>query len=701
MSLYVRNTPTFIAGGGGGGGVSAVGTIDSVTPSADGAVIQAPYIFMQSASATVPGLVNLTTQAFAGHKQFANGLGVGIPAGTGFDVEVANQAGGGAIVVATGYTNTVGGNFIGRNAGGTYASPTPSQANDVLGSFSARGYGDTAFSSSRRGAFRVFAGQNWTDTAQGTYATVEVTPNTTTTPTTALLINNDTSIVCASTISVQATGATGVVNITSASGAAHPTWSIKAPNTSSLIFDNASSLSLPLVMDYTGKVGIGTTPNGNAQLDVRSTANQYVLQLFNPVSIPLDFFRCYDGSNNLLINFTNTGEGIFAGGVTATGASTITQYASPASVLLRRADGSATSPTAVQSGESVGILSTRGYGASGFINGNGIALEGVATQNYTNSAGGTKMNLYTTPNGSISPVLALTLGQDSTALFSGATTVPDLTVQVAANNATVGAQLLSTGNFAANVDLNTNRSTNGNTIGAFRGLWNGTTIGSIVFLAATTAGTTRDDGKIAFFTRPTGGSNTQRMTIDENGLVGVAMTPARQLDVTGTFGATGASQFGSTLGVTGVFTPTAGIQGVTTNSSAATGLIGEYVESLIVTPTNIPGATGAYGDGTSISLTAGDWDVSAVVASYLNGSTMTTSFWFGISTTSGNSATGLTEGINYINQNIPSVTTSRGGSLAPYRILLSGTTTVYLKLFANYSLGNPQFTARLSARRMR
>lgn len=57
--------------GGGGSGVTTVGTIDSQTPSTNGAVISGTSIYMQSASATKPGLVNNTTQAFSGVKLFS------------------------------------------------------------------------------------------------------------------------------------------------------------------------------------------------------------------------------------------------------------------------------------------------------------------------------------------------------------------------------------------------------------------------------------------------------------------------------------------------------------------------------------------------------------------------------------------------------------------------------------------------------
>lgn len=52
--------------------VSAIGTIDTGTPAANGAQVSGSNLILQSASATVPGLVNLTTQTFAGVKTFTS-----------------------------------------------------------------------------------------------------------------------------------------------------------------------------------------------------------------------------------------------------------------------------------------------------------------------------------------------------------------------------------------------------------------------------------------------------------------------------------------------------------------------------------------------------------------------------------------------------------------------------------------------------
>jgi len=58
----------------GPGAMTSIGLIDSQTPSSNGAVDANNSLVLQSASGTVPGLVNTTTQTFAGQKTFSTGL---------------------------------------------------------------------------------------------------------------------------------------------------------------------------------------------------------------------------------------------------------------------------------------------------------------------------------------------------------------------------------------------------------------------------------------------------------------------------------------------------------------------------------------------------------------------------------------------------------------------------------------------------
>lgn len=143
------------------------------------------------------------------------------------------------------------------------------------------------------------------------------------------------------------------------------------------------------------------------------------------------------------------------------------------------------------------------------------------------------------------------------------------------------------------------------------------------------------------------------------------------------------------------------ILGTNTNNSASTGFVGEYLESTVTAFTAWPATTAQYGDGTSLSLTAGDWDVTAVAEFRDNGATIAGVSEMGIGTASGNSGTGLVGGSNAVGIAAFGATTWWGASVPSFRVSLSATTTYYLKLFLTYSAGTPQYRCRLSARRVR
>ena len=145
---------------------------------------------------------------------------------------------------------------------------------------------------------------------------------------------------------------------------------------------------------------------------------------------------------------------------------------------------------------------------------------------------------------------------------------------------------------------------------------------------------------------------------------------------------------------------TQGITGTATNNAAAAGKVGQYIES-IAASTNFPSTT-TFGDLTSISLTAGDWDVTAFGYAEVASGTWTVAR-VGISSTTGNSSSGLTLGTNEALQscnpanamvNIPLVVPS-------FRVSLASTTTYYMKFSATYSAGQPVCRGRISARRVR
>lgn len=189
-----------------------------------------------------------------------------------------------------------------------------------------------------------------------------------------------------------------------------------------------------------------------------------------------------------------------------------------------------------------------------------------------------------------------------------------------------------------------------------------------------------------------------------NNPIAASQLPALTGDVTSSAGSA-ATTAAATQANIATLSKAAGcaVHGTNTNDAAAAGYVGEYIEGLVSTPTNF-GTSGQYSDPTSISLTAGDWDVSALVGATSKAAVGLSATYMGISTTSGNSTTGLVAGSNWLltDYAAPLANTAQAGHDVPcYRMSLSGTTTVYLKLRMDWATTAPQYTCRLSARRVR
>lgn len=140
-------------------------------------------------------------------------------------------------------------------------------------------------------------------------------------------------------------------------------------------------------------------------------------------------------------------------------------------------------------------------------------------------------------------------------------------------------------------------------------------------------------------------------------------------------------------------------KGVTDASSAASGFVGEYSSSSVTSPTSAP-ATTTYGDVASLTLAAGDYDVVGQIDFINNGATVTHNY-IGMSTTTGNSSTGLTNGTTFLEPLPATATADSAGYIPLYRLNVSTSTTVYLKIRVDYSAGTPQYRGFIQARRVR
>lgn len=147
------------------------------------------------------------------------------------------------------------------------------------------------------------------------------------------------------------------------------------------------------------------------------------------------------------------------------------------------------------------------------------------------------------------------------------------------------------------------------------------------------------------------------------------------------------------------------IKGTATNDNAAAGYVGEYVSSGILVASGVALTTATPANVTNISLPAGDWDVVAqagfntVAASDFTALTACTSRTSGAITVAGDPTEGRTTyakaagAMGIGNDNVVAV--------APVRMSLAATTTVYLVVQADFTAGTCAGYGYISARRVR
>ncbi|MFO0781923.1 MAG: hypothetical protein U0524_03485, partial [Candidatus Saccharimonadales bacterium] len=100
-AAFVWNGTTWVATVTSGSAINNIGTFDTFTAAADGATIFGTAIFFQSASGGVPGMVNTTTQTFAGNKTFSGTVTI---QGSGTGLSVLNDGSIGGNLSVTGTT---------------------------------------------------------------------------------------------------------------------------------------------------------------------------------------------------------------------------------------------------------------------------------------------------------------------------------------------------------------------------------------------------------------------------------------------------------------------------------------------------------------------------------------------------------------------------------------------------------------------
>lgn len=189
------------------------------------------------------------------------------------------------------------------------------------------------------------------------------------------------------------------------------------------------------------------------------------------------------------------------------------------------------------------------------------------------------------------------------------------------------------------------------------------------------------------------GAGVLSITGTANQVIASASTGAITLSLPQSIATTSDVTFGSVA-----FSPTTkGIVGTTTNNNAAAGYVGEYIDSYVPVGSSVAITTGTATNLTSISLTAGDWQVGGNIRLVGTTQTLTRTFVGTYTTSATLPPTAL---INEFDGNL--TTFFCGGGLAPeQRYALSGTTTIYLVGNIVFTTGTASMSGYLWARRIR
>lgn len=142
-------------------------------------------------------------------------------------------------------------------------------------------------------------------------------------------------------------------------------------------------------------------------------------------------------------------------------------------------------------------------------------------------------------------------------------------------------------------------------------------------------------------------------------------------------------------------------QGTNTNDSAAAGDVGEFISSNVAVGSAVSLTTDVAKDITSISLTAGDWDVSGNVGINAGAGTTTTIQGAFIHNVSATLPTAPNSGAYVVHQCFGNTGANNTFGTGPIRFSLSGTTTIYLIAYASFAVSTSTGYGFIRARRVR
>ncbi len=145
--------------------------------------------------------------------------------------------------------------------------------------------------------------------------------------------------------------------------------------------------------------------------------------------------------------------------------------------------------------------------------------------------------------------------------------------------------------------------------------------------------------------------------------------------------------------------PIGQIPGETSNTAATAGRIGEVISATATIGSLVTGTGVAV---VSITLTAGDWDISGTTLFTTSGGTSVNDWSSAISTTSGSVVAAITGTLAQHERYAPPQSDhSASQSISPTQVILSGSTTYYLNVRGDFTGTAPSATGIIRARRVR
>ena len=627
--------------------------------------------------------------------------------------------------------------YAGRRSGGTFASPSATVSGTVI--FAMHGYGyDTALGTSQKAAISATAAETWGVGANGTSWSIQTTPVGSTTLTTAVTIASDQTLRAVGQIKTeaasyvfQAAGITGTLAwapSTSAKTITLPNGSTDftaTGGTSQVVKQAGAGSAFTVAQLAASDLSNGTTGSGSVVLATSPTLVTPVLgtptsaTLTNATGLPISTgvsglgtgvatFLATPSSANLATALTDeTGSGalVFATSPTLvtpvlgvasgtsmslTALSTINvnaagppaslsgaifklvgadatnnvfEFVSSAGAILlagRRSQGTLASPTATTSGVTMMAVQAYGYD-TGWGTSARAGMFLLAAENWALGANGTKIVWQTTANTTTTTTTNMTLDQDGTLDVVGGYKV----------NGAAAAGVLLRGNgtnFVASTTTFPNSATTGDLLYASAG-------NVYANLADVAAGSYLRSGGTS--TAPLWSTLTLPNT--------VAIGDVLAATATNVVGVAARGQLPAT----------------TTNDSASAGNLGEIIVSEVLSASAVSLTTATAADVTSISLTAGDWDVSGNICNTNGSGTLITSFIGWISSTSATLPTAPNKGAEF---SLVLAFTATAGNCMPTgtaRFSLASTTTVFLSVREVFTVSTSSAYGYLRARRVR